>query len=112
VRELSVGDVVLGIWDEIQYPAEAVSLGVGDALILYTDGIIGARDVSDREFGVDRLSQLVATHGEESAESLATAVLAAASQFAQQDWSDDVAVMIVKRIPTYSRRVCWDRHRG
>lgn len=97
VHELSTGGMVLGVCEEMEYPTESVSLEAGDALVLYTDGIIEASDASDEIFGIHRLSQVVAAHGEESSEALAAAILAAASQFAHQGWEDDVTLMVVKR---------------
>jgi sigma-B regulation protein RsbU (phosphoserine phosphatase) len=97
VRELSVGGGVLGVWERMEYPTETVSLGKGDALVLYTDGIIEASDASEEMFGIERLHEVVATHGGESPEALVEAILTAASQFAHKDWEDDVTVMVVKR---------------
>jgi len=98
VHELSVGGVVLGVCDRVEYPTESVSLGTGDALVLYTDGIIEASDASDEVFGIDRLSEVVAEHGKESSEALAAAILAAASQFAHQGWEDDVTLVVIKKV--------------
>ena len=98
VCELNVGSVILGVCEEVEYPTESVSLGMGDVLVLYTDGIIEASDASDQVFGIRRLSEVVAVHGEKSSEALAAAILHAASQFAHQGWEDDVTLMVVKRV--------------
>ncbi len=97
VSQLEVGGTVLGVWEEAEYPTESVSLGLGDVLVLYTDGIIEASDARDETFGIQRLSETVAEHGEESSEGLASAILNAASQFAEREWEDDVTLMVLKR---------------
>lgn len=97
VNELNVGGMVLGVCEETEYPTESVSLGMGDALVMYTDGITEASNASDEAFGIDRLGKVVAAHGEKPPEALATAILDAASQFAHQRWEDDVTLMVVKR---------------
>jgi serine phosphatase RsbU (regulator of sigma subunit) len=74
-----------------------MSLGIGDALVMYTDGITEASNASDEAFGIDRLGEVVAANGEKPPEALATAILNAASQFSHQRWEDDVTLMIVKR---------------
>lgn len=102
VRELSIGDIVLGVRERAEYPTETVSLDMGDALVLYTDGLIEASDASNEAFGMDRLSEVVATHGEESSEALVAEILTTASQFAYQGWGDDVTVIVIKRIPMHS----------
>jgi len=97
VNKLSVGGTILGVCEAAKYPTESVSLGTGDALVLYTDGIIEASDAFDEVFGIDRLSQVVAEHGEESSEALATTILTSASQFSHQGWEDDVTLVVIKR---------------
>ena len=96
VHELTVGGMVLGVCEGMEYPTESVSLEEGDALVLYTDGIIEASDSSDEVFGRDRLSEVVAAHGEQSSEALAAAILKAVSQFAHQVWEDDVTLVVIK----------------
>ncbi|MDQ1327218.1 MAG: phosphoserine phosphatase RsbU/P [Candidatus Poribacteria bacterium] len=98
VRKLNVGGCMLGILDEIEYPAETVTLENGDALVFYTDGIIEASNESEELFGIDRLRDVVAGHGAGSAESLQDAILSATSRFSNQHWDDDVTVMVVKSL--------------
>jgi phosphoserine phosphatase RsbU/P len=96
-RELSTGGGVLGIWQGVEYPVDTVSLKVGDALVLHTDGIIEARDDEESEFGIDRLRTVLQTHTRETASALLEAILSAVSQFANENFSDDITVMVVKR---------------
>ena len=98
VSKLNAGSIVLGVYEEIEYPTESVSLERGDALVLYTDGITEASNADDEIFGIDRLGDVVAAHGGESPEALATAILTTASQFAHQGWEDDVTLVVVKTV--------------
>jgi hypothetical protein len=50
----SAGGPVLGILPEIEFPRSSGRLGRGDALVLYTDGVIEARE-HDLGRGLDRL---------------------------------------------------------
>ncbi|MFC1717099.1 PP2C family protein-serine/threonine phosphatase [Candidatus Poribacteria bacterium] len=97
VRKLDVGGIVLGVCEDMEYPTASVSLGAGDALVLYTDGITEASNSDDEVFGVERLGDVVAEHGEEPSEELAAAIMDSASQFSCQGWQDDVTLMVVKR---------------
>ena len=98
VRELKAGGMVLGVCEGVEYSAESVPLEMGDALVLYTDGITEATDASDEVFGRDRLSKILAAYGEESSEALTKSILTAASSFAHQGWEDDVTLIVIKRI--------------
>jgi len=97
VHKLDVGGIVLGVFENMEYPTETVSLEAGDTLVLYTDGITEASNAGDEMFGVERLSEIVEAYGEESSEGLATEIMDAASQFAHHGWQDDVTLMVVKR---------------
>jgi sigma-B regulation protein RsbU (phosphoserine phosphatase) len=97
VRKLDVGGIVLGVLEDMEYPTESISLGTGDALVLYTDGITEASNADDEMFGIERLEEVVEAHGEESSEGLAEAIMDAASQFAHRGWQDDVTLMALKR---------------
>ena len=98
VHELGVGGLVLGLCELVKYPIESVSLETGDALVLYTDGITEAINASDEVFGIHRLREVVEEHGEESSEALAATILDIASEFTHQGWTDDVTLMVAKRI--------------
>ena len=100
VRELDAGGIVLGVYENMIYPMESVSLQAGDALVMYTDGIIEATNNADEVFGVDRLSDVVAEYGREPSEGLAEAIMYIASQFSYQGWQDDVTLMVMKRAAT------------
>ncbi len=105
VRELRVGGMVLGILENTEYPVETVSLETGDVLVMYTDGIIEASDVLGNVFGMNRLSQVVSEHGEDSSETMMAAILTTASQFTCGGLRDDTTVMVVKRIPIHDHQL-------
>jgi sigma-B regulation protein RsbU (phosphoserine phosphatase) len=98
VSKLSVGSMVLGVCEDVEYPTGSVPLSTGDALVLYTDGITEVVNAYDEVFGIHRLIEVVAEHGEESSEALATAILDSASDFTHRGWEDDATVMVVKII--------------
>jgi sigma-B regulation protein RsbU (phosphoserine phosphatase) len=97
VHELSVGGMVLGVCEDMKYPTASVSLDIGDVLVLYTDGITEATDVSSEVFGSQRLAEVVMEYGDKPSEVLVSEILNAVSRFAHQRWTDDVTLVIVKR---------------
>lgn len=54
MEKLEVGGLPLGITADSAYDMASVELKAGDALILYTDGVIEAFDESGKEFGEPR----------------------------------------------------------
>jgi GAF domain-containing protein len=83
--------------DEVAFPAAEVDLCPGDALVLYTDGVVEAR--SGRELlGEQRLLEAVSDCAGMSAQGVADRVRGAADRFAGGNLRDDVAIVVI-RVP-------------
>jgi serine phosphatase RsbU (regulator of sigma subunit) len=96
VSGLDVRGLVLGIEPDQQYDAVRTMLGAGDAVVLYTDGVIEAR--RDNElYGVERLDRVLSDNRELSPGKLAQVVLDDCRSFARGELADDCAVVVVKR---------------
>ncbi len=74
VEWLSEGGLPLGVMEEATYEERPVPLGVGDVLVLYTDGVTEASDESEEQFGVERLEALVRRHAASPAAELVEAI--------------------------------------
>ncbi|TLY49784.1 MAG: hypothetical protein E6K53_12620 [Gammaproteobacteria bacterium] len=71
VTVLGEGDQIpLGVLRDYEYRNNVYNVQNGDLFVLYTDGIVEARDARGREFGIERLRELVATTPIESAQAL------------------------------------------
>jgi phosphoserine phosphatase RsbU/P len=78
--------------------ASRVSLGRGDALVLYTDGVVEIADAGAREFGVDRLGRVLAANASRPAHGIIDALVDATRAHAGRDhYDDDFTLMVVKR---------------
>jgi serine phosphatase RsbU (regulator of sigma subunit) len=76
-----------------------VSLGPGDVLACYTDGLTDARD-GGRAFGVGRLDAAVREAAPQGAEAVKRHVLAAFDRFlAGASTEDDVTLVVLERGP-------------
>ena len=84
---------VLGALDDPIVCEEAVRLGPGDALVLYTDGVTEAR-ANGALFGERRLRELVAS-GPPDADALASAIERAVGEFSPR-LADDTALLILR----------------
>ncbi|WP_045876548.1 SpoIIE family protein phosphatase [Pseudofrankia sp. DC12] len=94
---VGVPGTLLGVLDddEVTFPSVDVELCSGDALVLYTDGVVEAR--SGRELlGEQRLLEAVVDCAGLSAQGVADRVRAAADRFAGGNLRDDVAIVVLR----------------
>jgi serine phosphatase RsbU (regulator of sigma subunit) len=71
-------------------------LSSGDALILFTDGIVEACGPSGVPLGEERLVQVAAQNSQFSAAHLHNAILAAASDHSDGQFQDDVTLVVLR----------------
>lgn len=89
--------VPIGILEDFEYDRASITVGEGDRLILYTDGINEAPDKSGEMFGISRLQNLVA-EGRGALQDAGDKIVAEVKQFitgTQQ--ADDMCLVIVGR---------------
>ena len=97
VEEVYVRGILLGVDRVATYKATEMSVGLGDMLIMTTDGITEARQ-GNVFFGNNRLIDV--THEAASFETpneVGKAILSAARGFASHQLTDDVCLLVVKR---------------
>jgi len=95
VESVPVGGLALGIVGNQTYEEIRIPYVTGDAIVLYTDGVIEAR--RGRElYGTPRLDSFLAAHHELGARKLADAVLADCREYAGGPLFDDCAVVVVR----------------
>jgi sigma-B regulation protein RsbU (phosphoserine phosphatase) len=56
---LSVGGLLMGAFGNVTYEETSITLGPGDILVFYTDGVTEAQDDKGNEFGLERLRAMV-----------------------------------------------------
>jgi serine phosphatase RsbU (regulator of sigma subunit) len=89
----------LGLMPEARYSASETSLGPGDTLVLYTDGITEAANPSDEMFDRERLIEVCRAHRAEPPQNLAASIHAAVEAFvAGRPYHDDRTLVIVRRL--------------
>lgn len=89
--------VVIGVQEGLTYPEGELTLGRGEALLFYTDGVTEAFDGERRPFGEERLRQWLADHPG-SARELVEGVFGAVEAFVGgADPSDDLTVLALRR---------------
>ena len=96
--ELKGRGVALGLDESMVYELNHLSgMKMGQIIVLYTDGIWEAQDDQGRQFGKDRLKQLIVDHQTKPAKKILNEVMAASSRFQDKGVpQDDVTLIIVK----------------
>jgi sigma-B regulation protein RsbU (phosphoserine phosphatase) len=75
VRELTGGGPILGRFGRARYTESSETLEPGDRIVLFTDGLIEARDPAGELFGDDRFQEHLAANAALAAEPLADSLL-------------------------------------
>jgi serine phosphatase RsbU (regulator of sigma subunit) len=95
---LSEGGLLLGVIGEAAYVGGFFELGVGDVLMVYSDGIIESLNSTGEEFGYARLESQLRRAQAGAADALLFSVLGAVQDFAAAcPLVDDMSLAIVRR---------------
>lgn len=102
-RPMMLGAPAIGVTWEAElhpYPTEVVELEVGDAVLLFTDGVAEARDAAGRFYEDARLNDALEELRGLPAAQLLEGLLADAMRFSAGPLSDDVALVLLRRCAT------------
>jgi sigma-B regulation protein RsbU (phosphoserine phosphatase) len=99
VTEIGKPGTVLGVVDEPVLDDVTVELHPGDAVVLFTDGVLEARRGNDM-LGHDGLARVLADVAGEPAAEITGAVVDAAMTFKEGLPRDDIAVVVVRVPPS------------
>jgi PAS domain S-box-containing protein len=86
---------MLGLFEDVQFTDETAWLEPGDALVLYTDGVIEARQGRE-QFGEQRLFDVLHRSAALDADGIAAALVDAVVDYQARAGDDDVAVLVAK----------------
>ena len=96
-EELRARGMPLGLMAGMEYEEEEISLGGGENVLFYSDGLVEAHDPIGQMFGFPRLRALVAEHGEEG--SLGDFLMEELYSFVGEGWEqeDDITLLTLQR---------------
>jgi predicted ester cyclase len=96
-EELRARGMPLGLMAGMEYEEEEISLGGGENVLFYSDGLVEAHDPQGEMFGFPRLRALVAEHGEEG--SLVDFLMEELYSFLGEGWEqeDDITLLTLQR---------------
>lgn len=92
------GGLPLGVFDTSRYSESVVEFRPGDILVMYTDGVVEARDSRDEEFGMKRLEEVVRTSSSRRAHEIVKAITTAVDEHSSEVGGpeDDLTVSVIK----------------
>lgn len=99
IRSASRGGVPLGLFEDFEAGLDTIDLAVGDTLILHSDGVLEACDMTRQEFGQERLLEALAGHAGKPPEEMLAGVERALLDYCDGDLRDDVSMLALRVEP-------------
>jgi sigma-B regulation protein RsbU (phosphoserine phosphatase) len=98
LERLGAGGAPAGIVDDETYPEDRVTLGPGDAVLLFTDGLSEANDGA-ADFGEDGIAGVLAAEGGQPAAIVTEALFTAVYDHLKgRSVNDDITVLLACRV--------------
>ncbi len=94
LHRLTTGGSLFGVTADFSCERASVRLEKGDIILLYTDGIIEARNARGNHFGEDRLIEACTRNGDTSANSLCKHILKSLTEFSS-NLHDDITLLVI-----------------
>ena len=89
--------LALGVLPKFNYPVQQITLGKGDALFLYTDGVTEATNASEKLFSIERLRQTLQRCVGESALRVIAETTNDVDRFVEKaPQADDITMMCIR----------------
>lgn len=91
---------VVGVFDDIEFESNTLTFGIGDTLLLYTNGVTEAFNDKREQFSESNLQDILASmHESSSAKEVVTSVLQSVKTFSgDYPQSDDITLLSLQRI--------------
>lgn len=87
----------LGVRLPVDIPQRTIDIVPGDVFVLHSDGIYETRSTDGRDYGLERLEDVVRMHGDGSAEALRDAILTDVATFrGNAAPADDVTIVVCR----------------
>lgn len=101
VGRLRTGGPIAGvICDTPPYPSETITLGTGDVLVLFTDGVVEMQTAQGEEYGVKRIVESVHHSRDATAADILDTIMADLNSFNRRAdiQVDDSSIVVIKRL--------------
>jgi hypothetical protein len=97
IERLEAGGLPLGINSAISYQFGSATLAAGDLLLIFTDGLVEAEGVGEREYGEERMLQVVQTLHSGSAKEALERIMSSVDAFVGLTRQhDDITCLVLR----------------
>jgi sigma-B regulation protein RsbU (phosphoserine phosphatase) len=98
VDTLGGGGIALGMLDKIELPKERIPIQPGDVMVMYSNGVIEIENSYKKQFGIERLINLIIGHRTRSAAQIQKEMEKELTEFSKDHPAQaDVTLVILKR---------------
>ncbi|HKV40678.1 MAG TPA: SpoIIE family protein phosphatase [Blastocatellia bacterium] len=98
VRPLTIGGVVIGLFDSSQYEQETIQMERGDLIVAYTDGVTEAVNSNFEEFGEARLRRIVQSSAHLPASAISAEIIQAVQTWCGDTPQQDDLTLVILRV--------------
>ena len=96
-RRLTTGGPILGTFSRASFDEDVIELARGDSIVMFTDGVIEARNADDDELGEGRLLNVLVAHEAAAPATLLGGIFDAVRAFGgREDQRDDITVTVTR----------------
>jgi sigma-B regulation protein RsbU (phosphoserine phosphatase) len=102
IERLQTGGVPLGLLRNAPYQCGKVTLGLGDILLIFTDGLVEAENAKEEEYGEQRMLATLNNASGTAATAILRSLMLSADQFVGSTPQHDDITCLVLRTVSYS----------
>jgi sigma-B regulation protein RsbU (phosphoserine phosphatase) len=89
----------LGMFSDEEFTVSTMQFAPGDTLLLHTDGVTETLDASGREYGSDRLAEMLKRHRRAAPRDILSSCIADLRSFrSSTTMTDDVTILVLRRL--------------
>ena len=98
IKELSKGDIALGLVSNAEYNEQTLLLEQNEIFISYSDGVFEAKNEYGQFFGIDRFQKLIKNSSNNSPKQIGEYIVSQLEQFiGDYPAADDISLIIMKK---------------
>ena len=92
-------NVLVGIFDDMEYEENTLQLASGDTLVMFTDGVTEAWNPQKMEFGTERLNAILGGLVDKGSRQIVDTIKTAITDFEEgAEQSDDITMLVIKKL--------------